>query len=302
MTKYIVMIISVLLASLNSLVLRKFKNKSFKTPGDSFFFNGSMSLIWTFIMSLVFIFSKDSRFNPLAIIFGAVYGIILCLFLYFKNESIAEGPVSLTSLIGNCAFIPATFFGVIYASESISVFQIVGILMMLFALFLCINPKKSGEPLTAKWFILCLSFFIAGGFIGMFYKVFGKSEAAADVNLMMLSASAVSCILFFLFGLIINKSRKSAAPTVSRVALPYVLIAGVTGCAYIRLNVSLSALIPSPIFFPVANGGIVIITTLIGAFLFRERLSRTQIWGILIGLLALVTTGGGEAIYNLIFR
>ena len=137
------MVISVLLASLNSLVLRKFKNRSFKTPGDSFFFNGAMSLIWTIVIGFIFFLSKDRRFNLSAIIFGAVYGLILCLFLYFKNQSISAGPVSLTSLIGNCAFIPATFFGIIYANEAISIFQIIGILMMLLALFLCINPKKN---------------------------------------------------------------------------------------------------------------------------------------------------------------
>ena len=132
-----------------------------------------------------------------AVLFGTVYGVIFCLFLYCKNQAISQGPVSLTSLIGNCAFIPATWFGVLYANERVSAFQIVGMCLMLIALFFCINPKKSGERLSAKWFLSCLAFFCVGGLIGMFYKVFGKSEAAGEVNAMMLSASIVSCILFF---------------------------------------------------------------------------------------------------------
>ena len=295
------MVASVLLASLNSLILRKFKNRTFTTPGDSFFFNGGMSIIWTLIMTVWFLSSGDFKISGLAILFGVIYGVILCLFLYCKNQAISEGPVSLTSLIGNCAFIPATWFGVVYASESVSVSQIVGMCLMLGALFLCINPKKSEQTLTAKWFVSCLAFFVAGGFIGMFYKVFGKSDAASEVNAMMLSASVVSCILFFAVGLIINKAGGHEPPKIHKDSLPYILLAGITGCVYIRLNVSLSALIPSAIFFPVANGGIVVITTLVGAFVFREKLNKIQLWGILLGLVALVVTGCGAPIWHAIF-
>ena len=103
--EYFFMTCSVLLASLNSIILRKFKNKTFTTPGDSFFFNGGLSVIWTVIMLIWFFSSGEHSISTGAVIFGAIYGAILCLFLYFKNQSIATGPVSLTSLIGNCAFI-----------------------------------------------------------------------------------------------------------------------------------------------------------------------------------------------------
>ena len=173
--------------------------------------------------------------------------------------------------------------------------------LMLIALFLCINPKKSEEKLSAKWFLACIAFFCAGGFIGMFYKVFGKSDVAGEVNAMMLSASIVSCVLFFAVGVIVNKAGKQELPKIHKDSLIYILLAGITGCVYIRLNVSLSAVIPSAIFFPVANGGIVVLTTLAGAFAFRERLNRIQISGVLLGLVALIVTGCGETLWRMIF-
>ena len=295
------MVCSVLLASLNSLVLRKFKNRTFQTPGDSFFFNGGMSVIWTLIMTVWFFSAGGIRMSGGAVLFGMIYGVILCLFLYCKNQAISQGPVSLTSLIGNCAFIPATWFGVLYANERVSAFQIVGMCLMLSALFLCINPKKSGEQLSLKWLLSCLAFFCAGGLIGMFYKVFGKSDAAGEVNAMMLSASVVSCALFFLVGILVNKTGKQGLPKIHRASLLYILLAGITGCVYIRLNVALSAVIPSAIFFPVANGGIVVVTTIVGALAFREKLNRTQISGVLLGLLALTVTGCGEMLWKMLF-
>lgn len=302
MTKYyILMVCSVFFASLNSLILRKFKNRTFQSPGDSFFFNGGMSVVWTLIMTVWFFSAGDIRMSGGAMLFGAIYGVVLCLFLYCKNQAISQGPVSLTSLIGNCAFIPATWFGVLYANERVSAFQIVGMCLMLIALFLCINPKRSEERLSGKWLLSCLAFFCAGGMIGMFYKVFGKSDAAGEVNAMMLSASVVSCALFFIVGMAVNKAGKQGLPRIHKESLIYILLAGITGCVYIRLNVSLSAVIPSAIFFPVANGGIVVITTLAGAFAFREKLNRVQISGVLLGLVALVVTGGGEMLWKMIF-
>lgn len=80
----------------------------------------------------------------------------------------------------------------------------------------------------------------------------------------------------------------------------YVLLSGITGCIYIRLNVSLSGIIPSAIFFPVANGGIVILTTLAGAVIFKERLKAVQLLGVAIGLAAIVIIGSGEFLWNLV--
>ena len=298
--EYLLMAFSVILASLNSIILRKFKNRTFTTPGDSFFFNGGMSAVWAIIMLTWFLAAGTRTVSPTAMIFGAVYGAILCLFLYFKNQSIATGPVSLTSLIGNCAFITATWFGVLYADESVSIFQLIGMGLILLSLFLCINPKKSNEKLSRKWFLYCIGFFLAGSLIGMFQKVFGKSDAVNEVNGMMLTASVVSCALFFLMGILLNRAGSHPMPSIKRPALLYILLAGITGCVYIRLNMSLSALIPSAIFFPVANGGIVIITTVAGTFLFGERLNKIQLFGIWVGLIAIIITGCGEFFWKLI--
>ena len=67
-----------------------------------------MSVVWTLIMSVWFLSVGEIQMSRGAVLFGTVYGVILCLFLYCKNQAISQGPVSLTSLIGNCAFIPAT--------------------------------------------------------------------------------------------------------------------------------------------------------------------------------------------------
>lgn len=284
---YILMAISIIFASMQSVILKKFGNKTIKNAGDLFFFNGAVSVVWTAVM-LVWFTSSGMKISVGAIIFGLVYGVILCAFLYFKTASLAEGSVSITTLIGSAAFIPATIFGVFYASETVSVYQIIGMVVMLISIAICVNVKSAKERPTFKWAIYCIMFFIAGSALGAFFKVFGRSSAFSEINGMMLYASIFSAILFFLTGALINKQKNLPTPTIARKSLSYVVGSGLAGCLYVRINLSLSAVISSAIFFPVTNGSIVMITTIAGYLLFKEKLTKMQKVGILLGIVAIV--------------
>ena len=296
---YPLMALSIIFSVINACLLHKFGNKDIKTTGDLFFFNGGISIVWTFILSIWFLAEGGKSITPTALIFGVIYGIILCAFLFFKMQSMAEGPVSLSTLIGSCAFIIATWFGVFYIPENISFFQIAGQILLFVSLFLCVNPKKSGEKLTGKWFIYSFFFFLAGGAVGIIYKVFAKSDAAGEYNGMMLTASVISAVLFFVTGLLVNIFSKKEVPKIRKSALSYIILCGIVSCVYIRLNLSLSAVIPSAIFFPVSNGAMVILSTLTGKLFFSEKLNKMQITGILIGLIAIIITGCSDLLLKL---
>ena len=117
---------------------------------------------------------------------------------------------------------------------------------------------------------------------------------------MILTAAVVSAILVFAMGYIVNRVSNSERPTIHKEALSYILLSGIAGCVYIRLNIPLANLIPSAVFFPVSNGAMVILTTLAGGLLFKERLSGIQKVGIVLGLMAIFITGCGNYIWKLI--
>ena len=287
MMNYILMAISIIFASMQSVILKKFGNKTIKNVGDLFFFNGAVSVVWTAVMLIWFV-SSGMKISGGSIIFGLIYGVILCAFLYFKTASLAEGSVSITTLIGSAAFIPATIFGIFYANETVSVYQIIGMVVMLLAIAICVNVKTAKERPTLKWALYCTLFFIAGSALGAFFKVFGKSNVFSEINGMMLYASMFSSMLFFLTGLLINKHKKLPTPTIAKKSLSYIVGSGLAGCLYVRINLSLSAVINSAIFFPVTNGSIVMITTIAGYLLFKEKLTKMQRRGILLGIVAII--------------
>ncbi len=284
---YFLLLIAVSFAVANGCILHSFDNRDIRNTGDTFFFNGGISIIWVILLTMLSLISKDFVISKGSVFYGCIYGVIICAFLLFKNLSLTSGPVSLTILIGSCPFIMTTLFGVIFMKQDIRIMQIAAILLILVAVFLCISPKK-GEKISVKWLLFCLMFFFAGGGVGILYMLFGASDAATEINAMMLCAAITATVLYFVVGTLLNVISKNPMPKIHRSGILFIIACGIASCVYMRLNVYLSTVIPSVIFFPVSNVSVVILSALSGVFLYKERLSRIQSVGMIIGLIALV--------------
>lgn len=295
--KYVFMIISMLLAVTNACVLKKYSQTN-NNGYNTFLFNSGVSAVWLIIL-LIFLAFSNNGFSVGAVGYGAVYGVILFAFLYFKTQSMATGPVSLSTLIGSCSFVIATAFSVVYSHEEISKIGLLGMFMLFVSLVMCVNPQKSGEKLSKKWFLYCFGFFVAGGFVGILYKLYGNSAFSSDTEVMLFTAALVSEILFITAGIAAEKKSGSIKP--NRTAVIFMILSGIASCLYIRMNISLSNIISSAIFFPVSNGGMVIVSTLTGRILFKERLAPVQLCGIALGCAAVFVIGCGEFLLNAIF-
>lgn len=295
---YAAMALSILLSVINACLLRKY-NDAGKKGLNVYLFNAGISGVWIVIL-LVLLIVSDNTWNPLAVFYGVLYGIVLFAFLLFKTLSMANGPISLSTLIGSCAFLIATAFGVLYCKESVRPVQIIGMILLMLSLVLCVNPKKSKEKLSPKWMLYCLGFFLAGGFVGIIYKLFGRSSAGNEKEVMMLTAAVTAMLLFLIFGMLLSqKSGGRVLP--DRKSLLFILLSGMASCGYIRMNLSLSNLIPSVVFFPVSNGGMVILSTIAARLIYQEKLTARQLLGIACGCIAVILVGCGDYLLGFLF-
>lgn len=292
---YFLMCVSITFTTLNGTLLHKFSNRGLKNTGDIYLFNGALNLVWSAILLILACITGGIRFDVTTLLFGSVYAVILCAYQLFKCLSLASGPISLTTLIANCAFLITTAYAFFIDKEPVSPVQLIGIILLLGALLLCINPNSgksdSNMKITLRWFIFAMCLFFAGGGVGIIYRIFGKSEISQNATSMLFFAAIISSAIFFLLAHITNGITKNPRPQLSKTPLTYALICGITGCIYIRMNLSLSAVIPSVIFFPVSNGATVILSSVVGWLFFREKLKSAQIAGICLGMIAIVCIG-----------
>ena len=278
--------ISVLAASLYSVLLHKV---DFKKSGSVVLFNMASCIAWC--VSLLILNGFRLHIDKNVLLWGFIYGITQALFILFKSKAMNEGAVSATTLIGNCSLLISVFACLALWDEPISIADIGGLLLLMLGIFLT-TYKKANSRFTKKWFFFSLLFLIFGAGVGLVFKAFSKSESpkAAD---MMIVASFVMIISYFII-CFIRRDFKAVAHLIKRPANSFfitALIAGALSCAYNRLNIFLSGEMIGAVFFPCFNGGVVVLSTVLGVVLLKEKLTVMQDMGLAIGIIGICIIG-----------
>ncbi len=225
-----------------------------------------------------------------AMLWGVGYGLVTAAFLLCKMQALATGPVSVTSFVGCSSLLIATTAGILIFDESVTPLQIIGVILLLAALFITISPKA--EKSQPGWKIWCVFFFICSGAIGVIFKLFQASDSASEAGGMMLTAAVTSSILFAVLSVIVSKKQNNSMPHIPLCAIPFIISCGIVSCGYNRLNITLSGQLPSIVFFPVFNGSVILLATLFAVLLFREKLKKAQMAGVILGTFALIMAAG----------
>ena len=317
---YLFLAVSVLAAVANNMLLHLPILKRCRV--NEFAFNGGVAAVW--IVLLLAFNGGLHGYSADTFLYGALYGIVLAGFLFCKMQAFANGPIHFTSLIGSSSFILTTVFNAVYWKEAVSPWQIAGIVLMLAAVFLITyRPRRESteqkQKLTWKWKIYAAFFFLFSALTGIIFR-FHQAADAARTDEMMIFASAVVIALLAILGsgaALFGRRRRPAAestpaaeqqsavqpsdggtaaaesgvlPVKKRLlaAGALTLACGVAGCVYNRLNIYLSGAMANAVFFPLFNGGNIILSTLAGWLLFREKLSKMQMAGIACGMVAVV--------------
>lgn len=284
------LLITIFLASLNSVLLHKLPKKN-----DVFMFNLICSAIWFVILFSINGFSIT--FSKEIVIWGILYGIVQMFFLIFKTKAMGAGPVSITTLIGNCSLLLSTVVGIVVWQESISWLKILGIAMLIAAFFLC-SYAKSQDAKSKMWIIYCVFFFVFASGVGIIFKGFSKSlaDSADRANDMMIIAAITMVVLLagkkgidmLAAG---GKHKENEKMSLDKTYLWIALSSGVLSCVYNRLNIVLAGEFPAAIFYPCFNGGVILLSLVLSIIVLKERLTRRQIVGLVIGTTAVLIIG-----------
>ncbi len=279
----LLLLLSIVAASVNSVLLHKASGKL-----NTVSFNMIGTVVWILILAGMNRFSLS--ITPPILIWGVLYGIVQMLFMLFKAKAMGTGPVSTTTLIGNCSLLLSTTVGVLVWHEGLSVFQVIGIALLI-AAFFCCTYSKGEKEYSRMWLIYCCCFFVSSAGVGIIFKAFSKS-VDSGVNDMMLVAAVTMLTLSGLVRLFGAVTRKNAKEQIEwKKILPIAIFCGLLSCAYNRLNVFLTGELPSAVFFPIFNGGVILLAMVLGTCVLKERLTKRQTIGILMGTAAVAVVG-----------
>lgn len=253
----------------------------------------------------VFLLAKCRlEFSAFTVWLALLFGAVVCLQQLTLLLALSKGPLSYTMVIVAMSTLITALSGVLFWHEHLRAVQLVGIVLMVLCLVLSVKrePKKSGESggrrLSAVWLLLALLAMAFNGGVGILQKTHQSSAHKAELPAFLFVAfafCAVFSVLCYLFLTIRARGKRQEAgaeestahsPRFSRNLTVLFLLSGVCVALCHCINLYLSGVVAAAVFFPIVNGGALMLTTLASLLLFHERLSLTQWLGLALGAVA----------------
>lgn len=217
-----------------------------------------------------------------ALILGTLF---VCVFFVMAMTAQKNG-VSVTSIAGKMSVVVPVFFGIVLYNESVTFLKIVGIVIALIAVYLSSVKKEKSENNGTLLFPILL--FLGSGIIDTLLKYIQTNHVAdQDISIFSGSLFGIAAIVGFTI-LGIRTLKKPAAFGLKNIIAGIVL--GVPN--YFSIIFLIKALqnknFESSTLFTVNNVGIVVVSTLVGLLLFKEKFSLKNKLGVALAILGIV--------------
>jgi len=239
-------------------------------------------------------FGSTSSFT---VVLGIIFGAITALQGITNIAALQIGPMSYTSVIISFSTLISALSGVMFFGESLGWSQVIGIVLMLISFVLAAKSGGEEKKATVKWLSLCLIAFAATGAIGIMQKVHQSSEHKSELNAFLMIAFISSAILCSILAVFLKKRESMSERTERKdtwqkkqffILLTIMIAGGACIAANNKFNLYLSGVMDSAVFFPIVNGGGLVLTALAAVLLFKEKLSNKQWIGVVFGILSVV--------------
>ena len=226
-------------------------------------------------------FHFDSGVILYSILFAVSYAsAMVVLFL-----AIATGPLSLSSLFSSYSLLIPTFYGIIFLDEKADFLFAIGMLALLVSLVMTNKEGKGEKKITPLWLLYVLLAFVGNGACTVIQKMQQQKFDGGYKNEFM------SVALLLVFGVVLILSlvseRKGICENLKRGWI-YGAACGLFNGVVNLLVMLLSARMSISIMFPVISAGGIVLTFAVSRFVYKERLSKLQNIGFLLGVIAVI--------------
>ncbi len=292
MSDYALLIISVF-ANLGGAVMKKFLTNRYENNAASQQLYNAVTCLVSALALLALAGSMEA--SPFTVLLALAFGIVTALQAITFLQAMEYGPFSYTSVIVTLSMLIPTLSGAIFWDESIYPIQIVGILLMVGCFILSVNFGGEQKKASLKWLLFCMIAFVCTGAIGIMQKVHQSSAHKDELDAFLVIAFLFSFVYSSAsWGILTVKNRGRKKEESTRPSIlgwtPLLLMVLSGGCiaANNKLNLYLSGVMDSALFFPLVNGVGLILTSLAAFILFRERLTKRQWVGLALGIVAVI--------------
>lgn len=251
-----------------------------KTGGRGvYFFTATVSF---FAMMFFIMLSGRLEFTMSMLPYSALFALCYCAATIFNVLAVANGSVSLTSLFISYSLMIPTFYGVFFLHDALSIGFVPGIALLIVSLFL-INGKAKKNGISLKWIIQVSIAVVSNGMCAIVQKAYQMQFNDANTNEFMIIALFIVTLVMIIMIIIKEKKQiKSYAKQGGVLGMICGIMNGIVNLLILRASAQMSM----SLLFPFISAGGIVTTYMASRFLYRERLAKTQLLGLIAGIFA----------------
>ena len=232
-------------------------------------------------------------FSPISTLWAAIFAVIMIPYYMIGIKVLSLGSLAIYSMFMMLGgMIVPFFYGIIFLNEEISVGKAIGtVLLTIFIVLQALCQKSSDEEAKGGnkylFFILCIIIFFINGMTGVIAKAHSISVGAVDEA----SFTATYCAMTAVFSLAIlllsclKSGREKARVVKSALKIKPIAIMVLLGAAAYGgnfLQLLAADKVPASVQFPLVSGGVIVLSALVSALIFREKISKKE-WISVVG-------------------
>ena len=285
---YLILFFSAFVCALNSTVMKAFSNRKPTRAFNSV----AVSVFSLIAAATLFIWGGFGEVSAFSVLLGIAFGALIFLNGFFCILAFASGPWSYTFLIVCLSMLMPTFSGAIFWHEHITLQQYIGTALVVLCFVMSVEKKKDEKKANLKWLLFTLIAYLTSGSVGITQKVHQSSAYADELNAFLIISFVAGAILSGICALVFARrdgfaDHKFSSKELATSFAMFVII-GLANATMHKLNLYLSGVMDAAVFFPVANGVPIILTSLIAFTVFKEKLSKKQWAGLIVGAVAVL--------------
>lgn len=302
MANYLLLLTAICIHTLSCGILRNdFCKKNIKNNSDLQLFNATSSVVSVIVLIFISLAQHTLTVpSTYTVILSVGFGIVSAMFIILNMRALESGPLSYTNVIISCAMVIPSLAGLFmykiiphWSKETITFWQVIGIVLLILSFIFAVDKKQEKKAGTSiKWFLLSLGAFLFKGSTGIIQKIHQTSPEKDELGTFLILSFAITALFSFILMIYYNKGQKLPITITKNPSLKkfiaFSLLCG-TGIAFgNHINMYLSGVMDSIIFFPVSNGGSLLLITLAGLIIYKEKLSKKQYVGLALGAVAIL--------------
>lgn len=231
------------------------------------------------------------QITPLAVGISLLSGLSLLVAGFCSIYAMKSGTVSLVSMFSTAGLLVPVLAGALWFDQPVRPLQIVGMALFFAAAWLLMRSSRAAYPaFSLKTVALLLGAMLSNGATMLAQQLYTRCVPQGSVALFSFVSFACVAVLGLPLALVLRRLPEERSRPLGLNRTLLLCGAALAAALFVinQLATTLTAALPPVVLFTVINGGATIISTLVAAILYGERLTVRSVAGVLLGILSMV--------------